>query len=65
MSAKMFYKLIGIIFAVVAVGHVLRLINGLSITVGTWSVPMWLSVVAAVVLGYLSYTAFKLGGFLK
>jgi hypothetical protein len=65
LSSKMFYKVAGAVFAIVGVLHLLRVLFGWNMVYAGWDVPGWLSLVAAVVLFYLSYTAFKLGGVLK
>jgi hypothetical protein len=43
------------IFGLVAALHLFRVIGGLSLTLGSWTLPMWASLVAFVVLGLLSY----------
>ena len=43
------------IFGLVAAVHLFRVIGGLSLTLGSWTLPMWASLVAFVVLGLLSY----------
>jgi len=42
------------LLAIVAVGHLLRVVLGLEVVVGSTVVPMWVSVVATVVAGGLS-----------
>jgi len=60
MGKKTFLKTAGVIFAVVGALHVLRLLLGWEAVIGGWDVPRWVSGVAAVFAGYLSYTAFTL-----
>ena len=43
------------IFGLVAALHLFRVIGDLSLTLGSWTLPMWASLVAFVVLGLLSY----------
>ncbi len=43
------------IFGLVSVLHLFRVIEGLSLTLGSWTLPMWASLLAFVVLGLLSY----------
>jgi hypothetical protein len=50
-----------VIFAVVATAHLLRLIFGVSVIVGGWSVPSWFSVVGFVVPGALSLGLWREG----
>jgi hypothetical protein len=61
----MFYKVAGVVFAIVGLLHLLRVVLSWSMVYAGWDVPAWLSLVAAVVLAYLSYSAFKLAGLLK
>lgn len=65
MSSKIFHKLVGTMFAVGATVHLFRFIFGWNVVLGTWNVPILLSLVIFAVLAYLSYTAFKLGGVFK
>lgn len=61
MTQKTFTLTAGVIFALVAVLHVLRLILGWKALIGGWHVPTWISCLALVLFGYLAYTAFTLG----
>lgn len=38
-----------IIFTLVALAHLLRVLLGLSITIGGWPVPLWMSVIGFIV----------------
>ncbi len=60
MNQKTFSTVVGAIFSVIAVLHLLRAVLGWSAVIGTFSVPMWLSWVAAVAAAFLAYSAFKL-----
>lgn len=60
MSHKSFFQVTGVVFGVIALLHLARLVWGWQAEIGGWSVPMWLSVVAVVVAGFLSYQGFKL-----
>ena len=62
MSNKNYFKISGIIFAVVGVAHLLRVLLGWDVVIGGWSVPVWFSVIAVVILAFLSYTALKFAG---
>jgi len=59
MTRSTFLLTTGILFALIAVGHVLRILFGVTVVVAGNSVPMWPSVVAAVVTIYLAYEAFR------
>ena len=58
MTDKTFHLITGLVFAVVALVQALRLVMGWSVVIGGWNAPMWISWVAIVVAGGLSYVAF-------
>ena len=55
MTEKTFAAIAAVIFALVALLHLLRLVMGWSIVIDSWTVPMWVSWVGLVVAGGLSY----------
>jgi hypothetical protein len=55
MSEKTFNLLAGIIFAVVALLHLLRIYMGWSVVIADWSVPMWVSWLGFIVPAGLAY----------
>jgi hypothetical protein len=65
MTSKDYYTVSGSIFGLVAVMHLLRVVNDWIFIFGKWHVPSWASVVAVAVAGYLSYQAFVLAGVIK
>ena len=60
MSQKSFFLVAGLIFLLVAVAHALRLALGWHVTLGCWTVPMWVSWVALVIAGFLAYKGLRL-----
>jgi hypothetical protein len=60
MNDKLFHLITGIIFALVALAHVLRIYFGWPAVIGSWSAPMWISWLAIVVAAGLSYLALSL-----
>ena len=48
------------IFGLVAALHLFRVCWGLSVTIGSWTLPIWASVFAFVVLSLLSYRGITL-----
>ena len=42
-------KLAILLFTLVAIAHLLRLLGGIEVTVGDWSVPHWVSVLGVIV----------------
>ncbi len=61
MTQRTFSKVAGVIFLLIAVLHALRLVYGWGAVIGGWAVPMWLSWVALVVAGYLTYHGLRFG----
>jgi len=60
MSPKTFSLTAGVVFALVALGHALRVIFASEWTMQGRTVPMWASWVAIVIAGYLAYEGFRL-----
>ncbi len=60
MSTKLYSLVTGVIFGLVALGHLLRLLWEPTIAIGTWQFPVWMSVVALIVTGFLSYEGFRM-----
>lgn len=60
MEQKTFLQVTGIIFAVIAVLHLMRLVLGWEVILGSFVVPMWASFVGVAVAAYLAYCAYKL-----
>jgi len=57
MDQKTFTLIAGVIFAVVALLHLLRVYMAWPVMIGGWTVPMWVSWIGFVVAGGLSYFA--------
>jgi sterol desaturase/sphingolipid hydroxylase (fatty acid hydroxylase superfamily) len=49
----------GVVFAFVAIGHALRAVEGWSLQLEAWTIPMWMSWVAAGIAALLSAWAFR------
>ena len=60
MNDKLFHLIAGAVFALVALLQALRLYMGWPVVIGGWSAPMWISWIAIVVAGGLSYFALTL-----
>jgi hypothetical protein len=60
MDQKTFVLLAGVVFAIVALAHLLRIFMGWSIVIDTWTVPMWLSWIALVIAGGLGFFGLSL-----
>lgn len=55
MDQKTFSVTAGVIFALVALAHLVRIYLGWPIVIGSWSIPMWVSWAGLVVAGGLAY----------
>ena len=60
MNQRAFNLASGIIFAIVAVAHLLRLYMSWPVTIGTWAAPTWISWAGCVVGGTLAYSGLRL-----
>ena len=60
LEQKDYIKITGVIFTIVAVLHGWRLLSGWEVTMGTYAVPVWASVVGLVIAGFLAYSSQKL-----
>ena len=60
MNKQTYFLISGMVFAIVAIVHLLRIINQFQIVVGTWSAPMAVSWVGLIISGILSYWGFML-----
>jgi hypothetical protein len=60
MDQKTFSIAAGVIFAVVALFHLLRIYMGWPVIIGDWSVPMWLSWIGLIVAGGLAFFGLSL-----
>lgn len=48
-----------LVFTIVAIAHLLRLVGGIEVTVGNWSVPQWVSLPGVIVPGLISTLLWK------
>jgi hypothetical protein len=53
-------RVASVIFALFAIGHVVRLVKQAHVTIGTYQVPMWVSVVALIIAAILSTWMWRL-----
>ena len=59
-SQKTGLRVASILFAIFAIGHILRLINHAQVTLGTHTIPMGVSWVALIVAALLSIWMWRL-----
>jgi len=62
MNVRPYLLISGVAFCLVAILHLLRVLNGWELQYGPWAVPMWVSWGGAVFPGILSVWAFRLAG---
>ena len=60
MNARPYLLVSGVVFCLVALLHLVRVINGWGLQCGPWPVPIWVSWGGTVVPGILSVWAFRL-----
>ncbi|MEX2054397.1 MAG: hypothetical protein WD883_02555 [Candidatus Colwellbacteria bacterium] len=60
MKQKTYIISSGLLFATVAFVHLLRVVNGWDIVISGWSLPMWVSWLAVIGVGYLVWGSYKL-----
>lgn len=60
MKPKTYFVMILVVFLTVASLHLLRIIFGWPVQIGGWDVPMWLSWLAVIFAGALSYQGLRL-----
>jgi hypothetical protein len=60
MSQRTFSLIVGVVFLLIAVGHLVRVVLGATLVVEGVAVPMWPSILAVIVMGYLALEGFRL-----
>src|SRR5437660_5007663 len=53
-------RVASVIFALFAIGHVVRLVKQAQVTVATYQIPLWVSVVALIIAAILSIWMWRL-----
>ena len=62
MKYRFYCGISGVIFGIVALVHLLRIINDWDLIIASWRAPLWLSYVGFVIGAGLSAWAFRLAG---
>ena len=62
MSARTYCTVSAVVFAIVAIAHLVRAVQGTPVIVGSWPAPMAISWLAVVVAGGLALWGFRLSG---
>ena len=56
---KKFTRIAAVLFAVITVLHVIRVIYGWEVNIGSFTLPIWASAIGALVAGILSWGLWK------
>lgn len=56
---KTLFIVVGIILGIVGLAHFLRIVFGVSVEIGGWTAPLWLSWIGTIVALYISYASFR------
>ena len=59
MVVKTYLHMVSVVFLLVSLAHLARLTTNCTFVIGTWNVPMWVSVVGILGPGLLSVLGFK------
>jgi hypothetical protein len=59
MSQHAFSLAAGIVFLLIALAHLLRILFGTPVIVQDIPIPVWVSGIAMVIMGFLSYEGFR------
>jgi hypothetical protein len=60
MNSRAYLVISGTIFGIVAIFHLLRVVNSWAVVVGPWSAPMWVSWLGTLVPAILCVWALRL-----
>lgn len=60
MKQKDYFTTTLVIFALIAILHLLRILNGWDAEIGGLVIPLWVSWTAVFVAGYLFFSAYRL-----
>ena len=60
MANRQYCVVSGTLFALVALAHLMRVVEGLPVQVGEYAIPMWLSWIGTLVPAALAFWAFRI-----
>lgn len=60
MNQKTYFTITGVLLGLVALAHLARLSFGVAVSVGSYLVPMWLSVLGFIIPGGIAVWAIRL-----
>ncbi|HZZ99711.1 MAG TPA: hypothetical protein VFK07_03320 [Candidatus Paceibacterota bacterium] len=59
-SRRIIFVTAGVLLAIVAVLHFLRILYSVPVIFGQVSIPLWLSIIGVIIPGFLAYASFRL-----
>ncbi len=62
MTQHVFNLIAGTLFLLIATLHALRLLFHWQVSIGSWTIPLWVSWAGLALAGFLAYTAFSQKG---
>ena len=60
MSHKAYSLVAGLFLSLIALGHLLRIVYSWPLQIADWTVPLWMSWPALIVVGFLGFTGLQL-----
>ncbi len=60
MSHRNYLLIVGVVFSLIALAHLLRIALAATVVVEGIAVPLWASIPAAILMSYLSFEGFRL-----
>ena len=60
MSHRTFSLIVGVVFLLIAIGHLVRVALGATFIVEGVAIPMWPSLLVVILFGYLGFEGFRL-----
>lgn len=57
---RTYLAIVGIVFGIVGILHLLRLFFGTNVAIAGWTLPLWLSWIGVIITLYLAYMSFRL-----
>jgi hypothetical protein len=55
MNSSKYFLVSGMVFLIISILHLLRVVFGVGLVIGSWEVPQWVSMAAFVVAGFLAF----------
>ena len=59
-AERQFHLAIAVLLGVVAILHLLRLLFGINLVIGTWQLPYWINGLGTLIAAFLAYTSYHL-----